>query len=144
MIGTGLRERTSRQTSSPLLPGIMMSRISRSKSISPSSFESASSPSSAIVDLEALLLERVADGLADRRLVVGDQDPLDHRLASIALHRHATGVAAGFAAGSRTQKSLPCPGSESTPISPPITSTIRFAIERPRPKPSCSSEPAPR
>jgi hypothetical protein len=30
MIGTGLRERTSRQMSRPLFPGIMMSMISRS------------------------------------------------------------------------------------------------------------------
>ena len=57
---------------------------------------------------------------------------------------HATGVGVGLAARRRTQKVLPAPGSERTPISPPITSTIRFAIERPRPKPSLSSVALPR
>ena len=91
-------------------------------------------------DLEALLLERVADGVAHRGLVVCDQDPV----ASTAAARHATGVVAGCAARRRTQKVLPSPSIDSTPISPPITSTIRRAIESPRPKPSFSSEPEPR
>src|SRR5206468_10874135 len=79
-------------------------------------------------DLEALLGQRVADRVADRRLVVGDED---------SAAAHATGVGLGFATGRRTQKVLPSPCTDSTPIRPPITSTIRCAIAKPRPKPSC-------
>src|SRR4051794_32153213 len=45
MIGTALRDRTSRQMSRPLGPGIMMSRISRSNGMPSPSFSDASSPS---------------------------------------------------------------------------------------------------
>ena len=47
------------------------------------------------------------------------------------------GVGLGVATGRRTQKVLPCPCTEVAPISPPITSTMRRAIAKPRPKPSC-------
>jgi hypothetical protein len=47
MIGTALRARTSRQMSRPLGPGIMMSRISRSKGMPSPSRRLASSPSAA-------------------------------------------------------------------------------------------------
>src|SRR5918995_3581185 len=95
-------------------------------------------------DVEALLLERVADGVTHRGLVVRDQDPVAHSPLTLPLtahsrhlhSAHATGVAAGFAAGSRTQNVLPAPSSDSTPIRPPITSTIRFAIASPSPNPS--------
>jgi CheY-like chemotaxis protein len=46
-------------------------------------------------------------------------------------------VGLGFAIGRRTQKVLPSPSTDWAPIWPPITSTIRRAIARPRPKPSC-------
>ena len=51
--------------------------------------------------VEALLLERVADRVPDRGLVVGDQDA--------AVAHHATGVGAGLAIGSLNQKVLPSP-----------------------------------
>ena len=90
------------------------------------SLRSASSPSSASVTSKPSCCERVADRVAHRGLVVGDQDPaVGHR-------HHATGVAAGFADRQAHPEGAarlrPC---DSTPISPPITSTIRFAIERP-------------
>src|SRR5262249_54002614 len=91
-------------------------------------------------DVEALLLERVADRLADRRLVVDDQDAAGWPGCGV----HATGVGVGLAAGRRTQKVLPAPGFERRPIWPPITATMRFAIESPRPKPSPSRVALPR
>ena len=135
MIGTGLCARTSRQMSRPLLPGIMMSRISRSKAVV------VDLPLGLLAirregDVESLLLERVADGFTDRKLVVDDEDAA-HGGAGRGLMRPASGSA--WAARSRTQKVLPSPGSERSPISPFITSTIRFAIERPSPNPSPSS-----
>jgi hypothetical protein len=54
----------------------------------------------------------------------------------------ATGVGFGEATGRRIQKVLPSPSTESAPISPPITSTMRRAIARPRPKPSCLRDSA--
>ena len=139
MIGTGLRARTSRQMSSPLRPGIMMSRISRSKlGCVVAELAIGVVPVLGEGDVEALLLEGIADRIAHRGLVVRDQD------SAVGHRDHATGVAAVLATGSRTQKVLPAPTFDSTPISPSITSTIRFAIESPRPKPSCSSEPEPR
>src|SRR6185295_7399768 len=89
-------------------------------------------------DVEPLLLERIADGVPNRGLVVRDQN------SAVAHRNHATGVGALCATGSRTQKVLPAPSFDSTPISPSITSTIRFAIASPRPKPSCTREPEPR
>ena len=89
-------------------------------------------------DVESLLLEGVAHRVAHGGLVVRDQDP------AVGHCDHATGVAAGSATGSRIQNVLPTPSSDSTPSRPPITSTIRLAIDRPRPNPSCSSEPEPR
>ena len=91
-------------------------------------------------DVEALLLQGVADGLAYRELVVHHQDPARRRRC----WAHATGVGVGLAARSRTQKMLPCPGSERRPISPPIKLTMRLAIERPSPKPSPSRVAEPR
>src|SRR6185312_7077904 len=86
-------------------------------------------------DVEALLLECVTHRLPDRGLVVDHEDAAGGGQS----RAHATGVGVGLAARRRTQNVLPWPGSERRPISPPITSTIRFAIERPRPKPSPSS-----
>ena len=137
MIGTGLA-RTSRQMSRPLFPGIRMSRIRRSK-LSSEIRPSASSPSAAS-HLEPLLLQRVADRFADGEFVVHNQDLVGSRR----IRAHATGVGVGLAARSRTQKVLPEPGSERSPISPPMTSTIRFAIDRPSPKPSPSRVAEPR
>ena len=94
-------------------------------------------------DVEALLLERIARptrGRTARRRRRGCGPGLEAWGSS----RHATGVAVGWCSRSFTQNVVPLPGSESRPISPPITSTIRLAIERPRPNPSLSSAPLPR
>ena len=111
MIGTGLRPRTSRQRSRPLRPGIMMSRTSRSKGTSP-----VAELLVGVVavggdrDLEALLAERVAHRLADRGLVVGDQDPsAAHRVRLM-----RSGSALGAASRSLIVKMLPRPSSEET------------------------------
>src|SRR5918995_3101687 len=91
--------------------------------------------------VEALLAQRVPDRVANRGLVVRNQDPA--RCHHRGLH-YATGVGAVLAAGRWIQKVLPFPSSDCTPISPPITSTMRCAIDSPRPNPSFSSELRPR
>ena len=83
-----------------------MSRISRSKSSS-CDLPLRLLPVRREGDLEALLLERVADRLADRGLVVDDEDAI---LLRAAVGVHATGVGVGLAARRRTQKVLPSPG----------------------------------
>ena len=137
MIGTALRERTSRQMSRPLGPGIMMSRISRSKGIPSPSSSARLVAVGGRGHLEALLGQRVADRVADRGLVVGDQDAAAaHRALSWYIVRPPGSGSVGRRGGG-PRRCCPRPRRSRRRSRPPITSTMRRAIARPRPKPSC-------
>ena len=86
MIGTGLRARTSRQMSRP--------DAARHHDVEDQQVEAGVLAAELAVgvlavdgqgDLEALLLERVADGVAHRGLVVCDQDPGPHSTRALTL-----------------------------------------------------------
>ena len=74
--------------------------------------------------LEAGVAEDHPQRPHDLRLVVADED------AALAAH-----AAPSRESGKETTKVLPCPGTDSTAISPPLASTKPLAIERPRPDP---------
>ena len=139
MIGTGLRARTSRQMSRP--------RAARHHDVEDQQVEARVRAAELAVGVLAVDGERDVEALLARARSRPPRGPRARRRLSgscpsaPAAAAHATGVVAGCAARSRTQNVLPSPSIDSTPISPPITSTIRRAIERPSPNPSCSSEP---
>ncbi len=86
MIGTLLRLRRRRQTSSPSTFGSIRSSTTRS-TCSPANRRRASSPSRAWSDAEPLVLERIREELLDCLLVVDEEDGggLGHRAAPISL-----------------------------------------------------------
>ena len=105
-------------------------------------------------DREALLLERVANRLADRRLVVGHEDPSTAHIDLIIRSLHCQDGGSGSlcsryrrrgrsAARSTTRKVLPALlGVDADLAAHHVDHPLRD--RRPRPKPSRSSEPLPR
>ena len=115
MIGTCERVRISRHTSVPDSPGSIRSSSTRSAP-SRSNAASASPPSAATVDLVALPLQQVGERLAERGLVLDEQDAGHTRSFS---RRPGRPISGAGVSGSRMVKVEPRPRRDQTRTSPP-------------------------